>query len=465
MTGPQSAPARTFGWIDDAVPRYESFYTVDEHRDRDRALAAEYDHVEYEELGESQDGDTLWAVTVGDGDRSALLFGAPHPNEPIGSMTIDFLIHELAANDELRSSLDYEFVCMPISDPDGVRLNEGWFDGPFTLSNYAQNFYRPPPDEQVEATFPVEHEDYSFDDPTPATRALADLIEVHRPEFIYSFHNTAFGGCYYYLTEPLEPLHDALSSLPEEYGVPLDRGEPEWFDAEAFGDAIYRLRTFTDQYDGARDDEDVDLDEVLLGGNAYDYASQGNDDVVEFIVELPYFFDPQIQDQTELDRTREDVIRAGIQSRQPLLDAMQSAVDAVGEHLPDTSMAQEAAGVASYFQGAYESKLEWAESVAETDEPATIAQQVDEHFIRQYTLLTYTGMLLRSIDHAAMSADEATHGTLMEAKAALEDVFHERIDDIRAHLDCETIPIWKLVAIQARAGLLCLDYRQNQSAE
>lgn len=203
MTGAQSEPARAFDWVDDSVPRYDSFLTVDEHRDRDRAIAAEYDHVEYDELGESQDGNTLWAVTVGDGDRSALLFGAPHPNEPIGSMTIDFLIHEFATNDELRSSLNYEFVCMPISDPDGVRLNEGWFDGPFTLSNYAQNFYRPPPDEQVEATFPLEHEDYSFNSPTPATQALADLIDAHHPEFIYSFHNTAFGGCYYYITDPL----------------------------------------------------------------------------------------------------------------------------------------------------------------------------------------------------------------------------------------------------------------------
>lgn len=465
MSDHTSPPVRTFEEIDDAIPRYESFLTVDEHRDRDRTLAAAYDHVRYEELGESQDGEELWAVTVGDGDRSALLFGAPHPNEPIGSMTIDFLIHELAINDDLRSSLEYEFVCMPISDPDGVRLNEGWFDGPFTLSNYAQNFYRPPPNEQVEATFPVEHEEYTFDHPTPATQTLVDLIDTHHPEFIYSFHNGAFGGCYYYLTEPLEPVYDALIALPGEYEVSLDMGEPEWFDMEAFDDAIYRLPTFTDQYDSATDDEDVELDEVLFGGNAYDYASQVNDEVVEFIVELPYFSEPRIQDRTELNRTREDVIREGIQSQQPLLEAMQNTVDSVDEHLPDTSMAREAAGVASFFEDEYESKLEWAESTSETNEPATIAQQVDERFLRQYSLLTYTGMLLRSIDHAAMSADEDTHEILMEAKTELEDVFHKRIDDIRTHLDYKTIPIWKLVAIQARAGLICLDYRQSNTTK
>jgi hypothetical protein len=466
MAGPPSTAVRSFENLDDAVPRYESFLQVDEHRRRDEALAAEHDSVAYEDLGESPNGETLWAVTLGTGDRSALLFGAPHPNEPIGSMTIDFLLHELAANDELRSSLDYEFVCMPVADPDGVRLNEGWFDGPFTLSNYARNFYRPPPDEQIEATFPVEHEGYSFDDPTPGTRALAELIEAHHPEFLYSFHNTAFGGCYYVLSEPLEPLHDTLTSLPGEYGVPLDRGEPERFiDEETFGDAIYPLPTFEDRFERAQGDENVDPDEPLLGANAYDYASRCNDDVVEFIVELPYFYDPRIGDRTELNRTREDVIREGVEHRRPLVEAMGSAADSVGEFLAETPMAREATGVAAYFAEEYERKVEWAASAAATDDPATVGQYVDERFLRQYHLLTYIGMLLRSIDHAAMSADEGAHGTLTEAKAALEDAFDERIGEMRAQLDYETIPIWKLVAIQARAGLICLDYRQSRSDE
>ncbi|WP_135855346.1 M14 family zinc carboxypeptidase [Halorussus salinus] len=462
MTGASGSPRRTFEWIDDAIPRYESFFTVEEHRERGRALAADRDHVEYEECGESAGGETLWAVTVGEGSRSALLFGAPHPNEPIGSMTIDFLLHELATNDELRASLDYEFVCVPVADPDGVRLNEGWFDGPFTLSNYALNFYRTPPDEQVEATFPVEREDYSYDDPTPKTRMLADFIETHRPEFIYSFHNAAFGGCYYYLTEPLEPLHDALASLPEEYGVPLHRGEAEKFDAEQYDNAIYQLWTFADMYEDTRDG-DEDSEDALIGGNAYDYASRFEDDVLEFVVELPYFHDPRIGDRTELDRTREEVIREGVRHRQTLAEEMRRGVEAVAEYLPDTPMAREAEGAVYHFEDEYEAKLEWAESAAETDESATVAQQIDERFLKQYHLLTYLGMLLRSIDHAAMSADEEARETLVETKAALEDAFHERIGEMRDHLDYETIPIWKLVAIQARAGLLCLDYRQNRT--
>ncbi|AHF99105.1 peptidase M14 carboxypeptidase A [Halostagnicola larsenii XH-48] len=465
MTNDPSESVCSFEWFDDAIPRYESFVTVDEHRERDRTLDANYGHVECESHGESAGGETLWTVTVGDGNRCALLFGAPHPNEPIGSMTIDFLLHELATNDELRSSLDYEFVCMPVADPDGVRLNEGWFDGPFTLSNYAQNFCRTPPDEQVEATFPVEREEYSFDEPTPETRVLMDLIETRRPEFIYSFHNAAFGGCYYYLSERLEALYDPLSSLPREYDVPLHRGEPEWFTATEFDEAIYRLLTFEDQFDDVRNHDDIDPEEVLLGGNSYDYASRFDEDVIELVVELPHFHDPQIQDQTELGRTRADVIRAGAQNRQTLLNEMRDGVESVAKYLPDTPMAREAEEAIYHFEDELESKLEWAESAPETNEPATVATHIDERYLRQYHLLTYLGMLLRSIDRAAMSADETARKTLVETKSSLEAVFHERLNEIRDSLDYETIPIWKLVAIQARAGLICLDYLQNHRTE
>ncbi|WP_435362288.1 M14 family zinc carboxypeptidase [Haloarchaeobius sp. DFWS5] len=466
MAGSPSPPVRSFDGLGDAVPRYESFFTVTEHRERGRELADEYDHVTYEEHGESADGETLWTVTVGEGDRSALLFGAPHPNEPMGSMTIDFLTHELAANDDLRASLDYEFICMPVADPDGVRRNQGWFDGPFTLSNYAQNFYRPPPDEQVEATFPIEHEDYAFDEPIPATTVLAEVIDEHSPEFIYSLHNTAFGGCYYYLTEPLEPIHDLLLSIPGDYDVPLDRGEPEAFDTEVYDDAIYELFTFDDMYESVRGDG-PSLEEVLFGGNAYDYASRrdGDSDVVQFVAELPYFLDPRVQDQTELDRSREAVIREGVQHRRTLLRELRAAAQSIAEYLPDTAMAEEAVGAIYHFDRVCDDKLEWAAEAEETNEPATVATHVDERFLRQYHLLTYLGMLLRVIDQAAMGADEDVRSRLMDTKAALEAVLTDRLGEMQSNLDYETIPIWKLVAIQARAGLVCLDYRQHRSEE
>lgn len=463
MAGSSPADVREFAWIDDAVPRYRSFYGLDDHRRRDKTLAAEHDHVTLESFGESADGEDLWAVTVGEGSRTALMFATPHPNEPIGCMTLDFLVEELATNDELRESLDYEFVCVRVIDPDGLRRNEGWFDGPFTLANYALNFYRPPPDEQVEGNLPVElpEYDYSFDDPSPEAAALADLIEDCRPEFIYSFHNAAFGGCYYYLSEPLEPIHGTLQAIPREYGVPLHLGEPEGAQFDEFDDAVFRYPTAEDRYEDFEWPDDEGPTEFVRGANAVEYADRFTDDAFELVVELPYFYDPAIEDETELDRSREAVIREGVAEKRELLEAMRAALSGAREHLADTSMAREATGVIDYFDDEYDAKLEWAESTEETDAPATVAQAVDASTISRYFLLTYAGMALRSLDRAAMAAEGEARAELVAAKRSLEETFHEHVGVMQERLDYEAIPIWKLVAIQARAGLICLDYRQG----
>jgi len=465
MSDDDVVPTRTFDALGDAVPRYDSFLRVDTHRDRDRALAAEHDHVVYRSHGETPEGEELWSVTVGEGSRSALLFGAPHPNEPVGSMTVDFLLQELATNDALRDSLDYEFVCVPVADPDGVRRNEGWFDGPFTLSNYAQNFYRPPPDEQIEATFPVEHEGYTYDDPTAGTRALASLIDEHDPAFLFSLHNAAFGGCYYYASERLDPLYETLQSIPGDHDVPLHRGDPENHRNEAFADGVFRLPTFEDRYEAAVGDDDP-REAELLGGNAADYARRAGDGdpPVQFLVELPYFVDPRVADTAELDRSRETVIREAVGDRRRLLRELRAAVAATADRFPDTSMAREVSGVFDWYAEEDESRLAWAESADEGGAPATVARHVEERYTWTYHLLTNAGMLLRTLDRAvAASADDPdTRRRLVDAKAAVERVVHDRIGELQRDLDYEAVPVRDLVAIQARAGLVCLDYLQNR---
>lgn len=101
MPGPHSTPPRTVEWVDDAVPRYESFFTVDEHRDRDRQIAAAHDHVGYQDIGESADGDPLWAVTVGEGERSALETFEECDAPQDALETLELLVEECqAAGDE-----------------------------------------------------------------------------------------------------------------------------------------------------------------------------------------------------------------------------------------------------------------------------------------------------------------------------------------------------------------------------
>lgn len=80
------------------VPDYREFMTVDELNTSSQRLADEHDHVEFFRIGESTEGEPISALKIGEGSRNALPFGFPHPNEPIGSMTLEYLSRRRATS-------------------------------------------------------------------------------------------------------------------------------------------------------------------------------------------------------------------------------------------------------------------------------------------------------------------------------------------------------------------------------
>ena len=65
--------------------------------------------------------------------------GQPHPNEPIGMATIMAMCEYAAVgNADVLEATGVEWHFVPDADPDGTRLNEGWFDGPWTREHYAR---------------------------------------------------------------------------------------------------------------------------------------------------------------------------------------------------------------------------------------------------------------------------------------------------------------------------------------
>jgi hypothetical protein len=153
------------------VPEYERFYTLDEMLARTRATAENYpDLATLQIVGKSTDGLDIPMLRIGNGKTPILLFACPHPNEPIGAMLVQFLLDELISNATLREGRSW--YLLPCVDPDGTRLNEGWFAGPYTIRNYARHFYRPRSAEQVEWTFPIHYKDLNFTASLPETKAL-----------------------------------------------------------------------------------------------------------------------------------------------------------------------------------------------------------------------------------------------------------------------------------------------------
>jgi hypothetical protein len=436
------------------VPDYQTFLTVDELQTSSRRLASQYpDVVEILSLGHSRQGDPIEALRVGNGAKTALVFAMPHPNEPIGSMMLEFLSQRLAEDDELRQSLGYTWYLIKCVDPDGTRLNEGWFKGPFSIANYGRHFYRPPSHQQIEWTFPIEYESLKFDDPLPETRVLMALIKDIRPDFIYSLHNSGFGGAYFYISEEAEPLYQPFYDLVQSQGLHLHLGEPEAVWMTQFADAIFQTPTIAQMYDFL-EDQGVDPNKVITGGTAsFDYALRFCDPF-SLVCEMPYFENDSIHDTSPSGMTRSDAILQGLGRVKEGLDNLQELYDAVGDELTEASPFKDS--IATLLQVAPQhvaAQENWARTDPAAQEQATTAEKLDALLLRRfYLVLLNLGMTIRMIETQIAATGESP--ALVATRLRAITAFDQLAAELETEIEYSIVPIRKLVGVQLGSALL-----------
>jgi len=133
------------------LPDWREFPTLAELEATSRALVAAFPGlVRRETIGRSAEGRPIELLIIGHGRHPALLVGVPHPNEPIGTLTLEFLCRLVCEDAAVRARLDATLYVIKVADPDGLVLNEGWLKGGFSPARYALHYYRPPHREQVE---------------------------------------------------------------------------------------------------------------------------------------------------------------------------------------------------------------------------------------------------------------------------------------------------------------------------
>lgn len=461
--------ARDVLWqVVEGVPSFREFMTFEELEESTDLLAREHrDVVRIAEVGRSRCGERIRAIIIGRGSRAALLFGAPHPNEPVGTLMLEYLTKVLASNEELREVLDYTWVVVKAVDVDGLKMNEGWFKKPFTIRVYAENYYRPAGNVQIEWSFPVKYKRLSFESPTPGTRALMKLIEEHRPDFIYSLHNAGFGGVYYYITTRAPLLYPIFQLLPRALGVPLSLGEPEVPWARPLSRAVYLMVSVRDYYDFL-EAQGVDPVEVIRhGGSSFDYARELNPSVVELVTEVPYLYDPRVEDTSEADIIRRDAILEALRWRESVYEFVRSVWLKVSKLVPRRDVCTEPGMLAEsleYFVSttpkALEATKRWALRDPSLSRRATVAEAFDNLYVTRFYSLLVLGMLLRLLrrEYEASRSDP-----LRETLGDVEVKFEEVLDFLEKNGKYTVIDLDKLVKIQLAAGLYTALYKQMTS--
>ena len=242
-----------------------------------------------------------------------LLVGVPHPNEPIGTLTIDFLTPAAVRGRRASRPARRHVFAVPVADPDGLVLNEGWFKGAFSPLRYALEFYRPPHREQVEWSFPVDYKTLRFTTPAPET-ADRDARHGARPAAACSTRCTTPASAASTSTSraPARRSFRQLHALVAAQGLPLHRGEPEVPYLKTLAPAVYELFSIEDTYEYLARTLDEDPARDHRGGHLRRrLAEAGVRRSFSLVCELPYYTSPALEDTSPAEISRREAVLAG----------------------------------------------------------------------------------------------------------------------------------------------------------
>jgi len=428
------------------VPEYREFLTAQELSASSRDLARRYPRlVTLQTIGTSTEGRPIEMLTIGTGSKRALLLGTPHPNEPIGTLTLEFLTRRLCEDDDLREELGYTFYVIKCADPDGTVLNEGWFKEPFTPLTYALNFYRPPHREQIEWSFPVHYKSLHFQSPCPETKAIMEVMEQSKPTFLYSLHNAGFCGVYFYVSRPLPGLFPRLRRVVASQGLPIHQGEPEVPYVKRFDEGMFALFGVQETYDYLARNLSEDPAPFIEGGTSSDDYLKTVAAGYSLVSELPYYFDPVLQDRTPAGISRRDAMLQGVFRVDSIYHDIREYFAIVSRGAPRDRLYR---SVDEYTKrtpkrlAALKREVEAPQYARE----ATRAEAFDSTVCRVFQHMLYLGEVYR------LAVARGNEEVSRVVRRRLEEVCGQ----ITSQSNLQTLPLQKLVAVQVGAGLHAL---------
>ncbi len=450
----------------DTIPDYQVFLTSDELDESSRALAAEFpETVELFEIGRTRKDRPLLCLKIGDGPKSALVFGTPHPNEPIGTMLTEHFARCLASDAELREELGYTWYIVKNWDADSLELNRGWLKGPFTITNYSRNFFRPAGFKQVDWTWPIDYKTLHFDAPLPETTAMKELIDRIKPAFIYSLHNAGFGGVYWYQSKKTPEIWEDMRQVALDQGVPLNLGEPEAPYCVLWAPAVYEELGIEQQYDYLEKYGEPGKDpaeDIVCGDCSGGYSAKKYDSFT-FLTELPYFYDPRIDDQSPTERIRRDVVTESLDWSKENSALLRTTL-AVSQQYMDPENPFMLAIQAFTRDSSDDATRKMIATDPAFAQPATVAQVFDNLLVTKFYKLLSFGMLVRA-NESELDAMEAAGDDDPEKRAAFEKAleaarpaYEKLAAELEEAFDYQVVPIKKLVTIQLSCGLMMAEY-------
>jgi len=440
------------------IPNYKEFMTVTELDESSKTLAQKFNHVDLKEIGKSREGRSIYCLKIGEGEENALLFAFPHPNEPIGSMTLEFLSEFLTKNPEFTKKTGYTWYLIKAIDIDGAILNEGWFKGKFTPLKYAKNNYRPASYEQVEWSFPINYKKLKFETPAPETQALMHLIQKIKPKFMYSLHNSGFGGVYFYLSYGTGNIFEDLVTFVKKEQLPLHLGEPEAPYIKKLNEAIFQMFGIQNQYDYLEEKGIENPTEFIKHGtSSYDYLkSVTSEKNFTLVCEMPYFYHNSIDDTSLTKFERRELRMQSLEYQKEIAIEMKKNFRHIKKFCDkSTRMFTAVKDYIRIMRSALELEINVTKTSPLYDGKATVSQAFDLNVASRYYSLLRISMVARLCKEAILVHPE-NKVEITKIKVGLEKWIEQKISDLLLNIEFEVIPIQKLVRVQVGSALITL---------
>lgn len=445
------------------IPTYDVFYSVDELDEFSKNIEQMYPKiVKRNEIGRSRNNHPIYCLTIGSGSKNALCFACPHPNEPIGAMTLVSLARIFVENQDILRDTNFTWNLIFCIDPDGTKLNESWFKGPFNLLNYIKGFYRPVGYEQVEWTFPINYKSLQFNSPIPETKALITLIDKLKPEFMYSLHNLAFGGAYWYSTESDAKLCQLLEKSANRQNIPLHLGEPEALYITKYSSAVHSMMSMIEYCDYIERCTGSLPNNFTCGTCSADYVNSVCK-CLTLMAEVPYFYDSKIEDLTLTEMSRKDAILEDVRLSKIHTEYIKNCFNEIGELFSkENKFIKLVSGIVDEgLQSCYE-KEQWANN-EDFKNLATVSEKFDNLILKRVFECLNLALIIRACDFEKhMNHTDEEIQLIEKVKTQVNNDLIKEVDYIEQNSNYEVIEIKRLVCVQIESALHAINYLNGQ---
>jgi len=398
------------------------------------------------EIGKSKNKEKIICAKLGSGKKNALVFGYPHPNEPVGSLACLSLVKILKEQPKLLKKFTWYIV--PCADPDGAQLNEGWFKGKFTIKKYVYNFYRQMND-QTEWTFPVQYKKYSFNKPTVQTKVLKNLIDEIRPSLVYPLHNSGFSGAYFLLTKNLGGKYfDSIKETCKRLNIPMHLGGPEAPFIKLMHPSFFKEFGTKEVYDFFEKIKLDPLENMSGGASSIEYSKKYHKNVLGLVGEIPYITDSAISNTKTSNTSKKEVKLAEN-------EAHSFAVDFILERITHKDINKKSVFYCMVKENIFELK-----NIIKTNTniigslPSENCTHAEE-FFSKVIVVFYRTLLLGEFRRLLLTSKQTKeiHKMVQETEYIIE----EKIKFLNKNSNYKVLPIKSLVELQLMCLLNALD--------